>query len=191
VIRQIARRLAKEAAGANDTDDADLPPDLFAQVQAEAATTWRSPPAATAHTVRGSDRLRAWCAGFSLHAGVVVPDYDREALERLCRYGARPAFAHDRLAWTADGRISYQLKRPWPDGRTHLVLEPVAFLRRLVGIIPPPRRPLVRYAGILGRPAKRARSSARWCLPPTTTRPMLPAPVPHTPSRHVLAGCRG
>jgi hypothetical protein len=29
----------------------------------------------------------------------------------------------------------HQLKRPWPEGRTHLVLEPVAFLRRLVGII--------------------------------------------------------
>lgn len=35
-------------------------------------------------------------------------DYDREALERLCSYGARPAFAHDRLVWTADGRISYR-----------------------------------------------------------------------------------
>lgn len=96
-------------------------------IQAEAATTWRSP--ATADLVRGSDRLRAWCDGFSLHAGVVVPDYDRAGLERLCRSGARPAFAHDRLAWTADGRISYRLKRPWPDGRTHLVLEPVAFMR--------------------------------------------------------------
>ncbi|TMQ03422.1 MAG: hypothetical protein E6J90_21730 [Deltaproteobacteria bacterium] len=42
------------------------------------------------------------------------------------------------------------LKRPWPDRRTHLVLEPVAFLRRLVGIIPPPRRHLVRYAGEFG-----------------------------------------
>src|SRR3954464_15051012 len=41
VIRQISRRLAREAAGANDTDEADLAPDLFAQVQAEAATTWR------------------------------------------------------------------------------------------------------------------------------------------------------
>jgi len=51
-----------------------------------------------AHTVRGSDRLRAWCAGFSLHAGVVVPDHAREALERLCRYSAWPAFAHDRPA---------------------------------------------------------------------------------------------
>jgi hypothetical protein len=93
----------------------DQPPDLFAQVQAEAATTWRSPATATSHIVRGSDR---------------------DALERLCRYGARPAFAHDRLVFPADGRISYQLKRPWPDGRTHLVLEPVAFFRRLVGIIP-------------------------------------------------------
>ncbi|TMQ09972.1 MAG: hypothetical protein E6J90_36965, partial [Deltaproteobacteria bacterium] len=45
MIRQIARRLAKEAAGAKDTDDADLPPDLFAQVQVEAATTGvRRPP---------------------------------------------------------------------------------------------------------------------------------------------------
>ena len=30
VIRQVARRLANEAAGVNDTDDADLPPDLIA-----------------------------------------------------------------------------------------------------------------------------------------------------------------
>ena len=75
-----------------------------------------------------------------LHAGVVIADHDREALERLCRYDARPAFAQERLAWTDDGRIAYRLKRPWPDGRTELVLEPVAFLRRLCGIIPPPRR---------------------------------------------------
>jgi hypothetical protein len=183
VIRQISRRLAREAAGANDTDDADLPPDLFAQVQAEAATTWRSPATATANPVRGSDRLRTWCAGFSLHAGVVVPEHDREALERLCRYGARPAFAHDRLTWTADGRISYQLKRPWPDGRTHLVLEPVAFLRRLVGIIPPPRRHLVRYAGIFG-PASKARAKLR-ALMPATDDDTAHAACPGTP--HAVA----
>jgi hypothetical protein len=33
--------------------------------------------------VRGSDRLRAWRDGFSLHAGVVIPDHDRDAPE-LC-----------------------------------------------------------------------------------------------------------
>jgi hypothetical protein len=83
-------------------------PDVFAQVQAEAATTWRSPAISTT-SVRGSERLRAWCDGFSLHAAVVIADHDRDALERLCRYGARPAFAQDRLAWTTDGRISYPI----------------------------------------------------------------------------------
>jgi hypothetical protein len=160
IMRQIARRLAKdEAAGALDEDA----PDLMAQVQAEAASTWRSPTDASI-TVRGSERLRAWCEGFSLHAAVVIAEHDRDALERLCRYGARPAFALERLAWTDEGRISYKLKRPWPDGRTHLVMEPVAFLRRLVGIIPPPRRHLVRYSGVFG-PASKHRAKLRVLVP--------------------------
>ncbi|HEX2690845.1 MAG TPA: transposase [Kofleriaceae bacterium] len=65
--------------------------------------------------MRGTARLRAWSVTSpspSLHAGVVIADHDREALERLARYGARPAFAHDRLTWTSDGRVSYKLKRP-------------------------------------------------------------------------------
>jgi hypothetical protein len=37
---------------------------------------------------------------FSLHTGVVVSAYDCEALEHLGYHGARPAFVHDRLAWT-------------------------------------------------------------------------------------------
>jgi hypothetical protein len=70
----------------------------------------------------------------------------------------------ERLAWTDDGRISYKLKRPWPDGRTHLVMEPVAFLRRLVGIIPLPRRHLVRYSGVFG-PASKHRAKLRALVP--------------------------
>jgi len=89
---------------------------------------------------------------------------DELALERLCRYGTRPAFAHDRLDWTADDQIAYRLKRPWPDGRTELVLPPVTFLRRLCGIIPPPRRHLVRYAGVFG-PASKARAKLRALVP--------------------------
>jgi hypothetical protein len=160
IMRRVARRLANEAV--EDVND-DAAPDVLAQVQAEAATTWRSPTDGKP-TVRGAERLRAWCEGCSLHAGVVIADHDRDALERLCRYGARPAFALDRLAWTPDGRISYKLKRPWPDGRTHLVLEPVAFLRRLVGIIPPPRRHLVRYAGVFA-PASKHRAKLRALVP--------------------------
>lgn len=63
----------------------------------------------------------------------MIAEHDRAALERLCRYGARPAFAHERLAWTAEGQIAYRLKRPWPDGRTHLVLPPVALFDALTG----------------------------------------------------------
>ena len=77
VIRRVARRLAREQP--DDAAADESPPELFAQIQAEAATTWRSP--ATADRVRGSDRLRAWCDGFPLHAGVVVPDDDRAGLE--------------------------------------------------------------------------------------------------------------
>jgi len=46
------------------------------------------------------------------HTAVVIADTDRAGLERLCQYGARFAFAQDRLAWIDDGRISYRLKRP-------------------------------------------------------------------------------
>jgi hypothetical protein len=47
-----------------------------------------------------------------LHTGAVVAARDRTALERLGRCGARAAFAQERLAWTADGRIASKLKRP-------------------------------------------------------------------------------
>jgi hypothetical protein len=43
-------------------------------------------------------------------------------------------------------------------------MEPVAFLRRLVGIIPPPRRHLVRYSGVFG-PASKHRAKLRALVP--------------------------
>ncbi len=160
IVRRVAPRLARETSGEND--DAP-PPDVLAHVQAEAAATWRAPTDGR-DAVRGAERLRAWSEGFSLHAGVVIAEHDRDALERLCRYGARPAFAQERLSWTDDGRIAYRLKRPWPDGRTELVMPPVAFLRRLCGIIPPPRRHLVTYSGIFG-PAAKDRTKLRALVP--------------------------
>jgi hypothetical protein len=44
--------------------------------------------------------------GFSLHADVAVAADDRPPLERLCRYGARPPFAHTRLALMPTGTAS-------------------------------------------------------------------------------------
>jgi hypothetical protein len=100
----------------------------------------------------------------------------------MCRYGTRPAFAQERLAWTADGQIAYRLKRPWPDGRTELVLPPVAFLRRLCGIIPPPRRHLVRYAGGFG-PASKRRAQLRALVPAPTGEPPRGSATPRGSAR--------
>jgi hypothetical protein len=84
----------------------------------------------------------------------------------------------------ANHRSAYRLKRPWPDGRTELVLPPVAFLRRLCGIIPPPRRHLVRYAGVFG-PACKRRAQLRALVPAPTGEP---PPTAATPGGSTRAG---
>ena len=48
----------------------------------------------------------------SLHAGVVIADHDREALERLARYGASARVRSRSAHLDSDGRISYKRKRP-------------------------------------------------------------------------------
>ncbi len=87
--------------------------------------------------------------GMSLHADVAVPARDRQRLERLCRYVARPPLALCRLEAMADGRLAYRLKTPWRDGTTHVVMERRELLERLAPLIPPPRAHQVRYHGVL------------------------------------------
>lgn len=88
--------------------------------------------------------------GFNVHASVAVAGDDDLGRERLMRYGARPPFALDRLRRLPDGRIAYRIKK-LRDGRAkHRVMTPLELLARLSAIIPPPRFPLVRYAGVLG-----------------------------------------
>jgi hypothetical protein len=83
------------------------------------------------------------------NAGVVVKAGDREGLERLCRYGARPPFSLERLSLLPDGRVAYRLRKPRKNGSTHLVMTPVQCLARIAAILPPPRFPLLRFAGVL------------------------------------------
>jgi hypothetical protein len=52
-------------------------------------------------------------AGFSLHAGVATRAKEREKLERICRYIARPAVSEKRLTLTSNGNVKYQLKTPY------------------------------------------------------------------------------
>ena len=54
--------------------------------------------------------------GYNLHAGVVVSAGNREKLERLCRYIARPPLSLGRVSQTASGDIALRLKRGWSVG---------------------------------------------------------------------------
>ena len=114
-----------------------------------------------------SENRKPLCAkvdGFSLHAARTVSAADREGLERLCRYGLRSPLSLERLSVDPDGQVRYQLSKPWFDGRTEIVLDPIAFLRRLAALIPAPYTNLVRYYGLF---ANRSRHRDRLPPPPT------------------------
>jgi hypothetical protein len=76
---------------------------------------------------------------FSLHAGVRCGEHQRKRLERLCRYITRPAIANERLKRDGEGRVVLQLKSPWRDGSTHIVISPQEFMQRLAALVPRPR----------------------------------------------------
>jgi hypothetical protein len=91
----------------------------------------------------------ATAAGFSLHAGVAARANERDKIERLCRYIARPALASSRLSLTREGLVRYAFKTPWRDGTTHVLFEPLDFIARLAALIPRPGVNLTRYHGVL------------------------------------------
>jgi hypothetical protein len=103
--------------------------------------------------------------GFSLHAATVCEAHQRSKLERLCRYITRPPIATRRLSVDDRGKVVYRYKRPFRDGATHVVLEPLdimyrmygmpraqgcagAAIARLAALVPRPRLNLTRFHGV-------------------------------------------
>lgn len=130
--------------------------------------------ASPAQSMRGPSGLgpcHARWHGFDLHAAVVIPARDRARLERLCRYALRPPLAQDRLHLTSEGRVVLDLRRPWTDGTTHLVFDPLELLERLAALTPRPRINLLLHYGVLGaRSAWRRRLHECEAEPPLATR---------------------
>jgi len=96
--------------------------------------------------------MRHWRhgGGFSVNATVRIEADDRNALERLLRYCARPIFASERLNWLCEGKqLSYALPKPMPNGCQILHLTPLELLDKLAKLIPPPRKHRLRYYGVL------------------------------------------
>jgi len=50
------------------------------------------------------------------------------------------------------GRVVYSYKRPFRDGPTHVVLEPLDFMARLAALVPRPRLNLTRRIGSINHP---------------------------------------
>ena len=151
VCARVVRRIHRLVDGDDRDDDDD---DGTGALLADAA---RSPMGTLPFAMPPpplAKRLTASIDDFTLHADTAVAASDRDGLERLARYGARPPFAHQRLRLTASGQVAYRLRRPWFTGQTELVLTPVAFLRRLAALIPPPRQNQTRYHGVLAAHAK-------------------------------------
>jgi hypothetical protein len=87
------------------------------------------------------EEMQRWAhgGGFSVDAAVRIEAWDRDGLERLLRYCARPPLALERLEATGTERLVYHLSKPGPDGRTDLTFTPLELIDRLAALIPPPR----------------------------------------------------
>ncbi len=94
--------------------------------------------------------VNSFCAIGDCSKGWTEPWHreQRSKLERLCRYITRPPIATRRLSVDAQGRVIYRYKRPFRDGSTHVVLEPLDFMARLAALVPRPRLNLTRFHGV-------------------------------------------
>ncbi|MCA1852327.1 MAG: transposase, partial [Beggiatoa sp.] len=71
-----------------------------------------------------------------------------------CRYITRPAIANERLTRNRAGDVVLQLKSPYHDGTTHIVMSPLELMQRLAALVPRPRLHLIRFHGVLAPHAK-------------------------------------
>jgi hypothetical protein len=174
----VARRRVAQAQDRPPWDPDEDAPVLAANADAIHLPGPRLLPGMEAPVLEAGKPLCAKVDGFSLHAARRVEAADREGLERLCRYGLRSPLSLERLALDPDGQVRYRLRKPWIDGRTEIVLEPIAFLRRLAALIPSPYTNLVRYHGVF---ANRSRDRFRIPLPPAVEPPAMHPPNEDAP----------
>jgi hypothetical protein len=148
LLRRIGGRIEARVQQRSDDAIVDDDPDALQTSLAEAAEAPRRSPWHTRTTAPATQRPRCFALdGYSLHADVAVADDDRRGLQRLLRYGARPALAARRVSLSSDGMVVYTLRKPTATGRTQLVMTPRKFMRRLAALIPPPWVNLTRFHG--------------------------------------------
>jgi hypothetical protein len=88
--------------------------------------------------------------GYSLHANTRVGELARAESEKLCRYVCRPAIAASRISQLPSDLVRIELKQPWRNGATAVLIPPADLVLRMAAQVPLPRRPSIRYHGIFG-----------------------------------------
>jgi hypothetical protein len=186
VFRRVERRLAESPDASFQSESCpDLSP-LLALTEASARGVIATGPRRGCRVVRvrgvAADtdaflmgRLCAQVQGYNLQCATRIAANDREGLERMARYLARPPIATDRLVPLQDGRLELRLKRPWRDGTTAFQYTPHELLERLIALVPRPRHHLTRYHGVLA-PAFAGR--AQIVPSPSDPRPPRDRPPP-------------
>jgi len=111
--------------------------------------TWKDPSLRLANPEVPQSEGCVSAQGFSLHADTSCTSHQRQKLEQLCRDITRPALGHKRLRRTPASEVVLQLKTPYRDGTTHLVMSPLEFLQPLAALVPRPRLHLIRFHGVL------------------------------------------
>ena len=111
---------------------------------------------------------------------------DREKIEKLCRYIARPAVALERLHLGANGQVIYTLKKPYDDGTTAISMSPMELMERLASLVPRPKVHLTRFAGVFA-PHYKYRAMV---VPKPPQQPELPAPDDAKPSKSRISRAR-
>jgi Putative transposase/Transposase zinc-binding domain len=154
ILSLIERRGLKEGADALSQNDPGLAALYAAAVQSRIAA---GPNAGNRVGTFGGDHIDgdsleslasprcATISGFSVHANVSIGARDRQRLERLVRYCARPALATERLSKLSNGKLAYRWKHPWRNGTTDVVFEPQDLIAKLAALVPAPRVHLTRF----------------------------------------------
>ena len=120
----------------------------------------------------------AQSSGFSLHAGTRCQIRERNSLERMCRYIARPALSNERLSVNDPRQVVYRLMHSFRDGTTHVVLDPIDFIARLAALVPRPRVHLTRYHGVFAPNFKHRHRIVANPAHQAVREPLAPRPPP-------------
>lgn len=165
IIKRLTRYLEKQKIIVKDVDQSfqlEIPDDdTFSRLQASSVSyrfatgPSKGKKAIVLKTLTDGDHnsssgLVAKNSGFSLHAGVATKAHERDRLERICRYIARPAVSEGRLSVTHKGAVIYKFKKPWDDGTTAIKMTQLEMMERLAALVPRPKVHLTRFHGVLG-----------------------------------------